>query len=117
MRKTLRLSTDHALICCGYSFGDNHINNEIESALLDPSNKTTFIAFAREDHVGPGADDTAICPCLERWRAHKDFGSRIYVATDKALYRGDKRYTHSSKPALDWWSFAGMTRFLRTRDV
>ncbi|WP_431099352.1 SIR2 family protein [Polaromonas aquatica] len=111
-RKTLRSSDSNLLAIVGYSFGDDHINSEIESALADRRNKTTLIAFSKEVLTAPGAVDTTPCGTLMRWANDSRFGSRIYVATDKALYNGTAKAGPNPAKSLDWWTFAGLTNFL-----
>ncbi|MFC0320235.1 SIR2 family protein [Olivibacter oleidegradans] len=51
-RQALNASEDNVLITCGYSFGDQHINLEIESALSSRNNRTTLIVFIKESLQG-----------------------------------------------------------------
>ncbi|NMM79722.1 hypothetical protein B2J86_02055 [Acidovorax sp. SRB_14] len=111
-RRVLLSSGNHLLGIVGYSFGDNHINAEIEFALEDRNNKTVVIAFSREVTDGPG---TSVCNTLKTWLANANYGSRVYVATDKALYNGPHRLAPPpGTPDLTWWTFEGMTKFLET---
>ena len=50
-RKVLNSNGDshRVLVICGYSFGDSHINIEIERALNDSAGNLTVIAFTHED--------------------------------------------------------------------
>lgn len=111
-RKTLRGSDSNLLAIVGYSFGDDHINSEIESALSDRRNKTTVVAFSKEVAANPGGADTAPCSTLMRWANDPRFGSRIYVASDKALYNGTVRTEPNPAISLNWWTLAGLTNFL-----
>src|SRR3546814_6152986 len=45
LRGLLGSSSELVLAVCGYSFGDEHINEELESALSLPWKKATLIAF------------------------------------------------------------------------
>jgi hypothetical protein len=110
-RKSLMVDESHILGIIGYSFGDEHINAEIEQALRDRKNKTTLIAFCSEKATGIGNEETAPIRKLENWRHDPTFGSRVYIATDKALYCGDTRITADHQP-LTWCRFAGLTEFL-----
>jgi len=109
-RRSLSSVESHVLAIVGYSFGDDHINTEIENALGHSKNKTNIVAFSKEVAVAGGG--TGLCPVLDRWTNAPDFGPRIYVATDKALYCAGARLPHSSGTDLGWWTFAGMTKFL-----
>lgn len=109
-RRVLHSSASHVLCVVGYSFGDEHINLEIEDALLREGNKTNVIAFVRE----VGSSGVSKLPNrLEVWQS-MPFKSRIYVATDKALYAGGKRLVDDSVANLPWWTFSGLTGFLKT---
>ncbi|RMQ99908.1 hypothetical protein ALP94_01889 [Pseudomonas savastanoi pv. glycinea] len=111
-RQVLRSPESHLLAIVGYSFGDNHINSEIEHALATKNNKTVIVAFSRENNVEGG---TEICAVLRQWLENKEFGSRIYVATDKALYHGSSRYVQELGGGdLKWWTFDGVTNFLES---
>ena len=111
-RRTLRISENHLLGIVGYSFGDDHINTEIEHALSDRNNKTVVIAFSREVD---GSAGPSLCPTLKRWLGSDQYGSRIYVATNKALYNGSHRHTPPLvSPELSWWTFDGVTKFLES---
>jgi len=103
-RRTLGSRDENVLATCGYSFGDEHINQEIELALQRPENKTTVLAFASK-----------LTPILERWRT-RPWGKRVYVIAEDGLYVGaDGPY---SAPAAgetrDWWTFGGVTKILNS---
>ncbi|MDR4494721.1 MAG: SIR2 family protein [Nitrospirales bacterium] len=55
-RRALGSGRENVLAVCGYSFGDEHINQEIELALQRPENKTTILAFSR-----------SLCEVLDNW--------------------------------------------------
>lgn len=109
-RTSLRSRSTHVLCIVGYSFGDDHINLEIENSLLREGNKTNVIAFVRELQSEAGS---MLPDCLDRWR-RSPFNARVYVASDKALYAGEHRLVHSEDGDLPWWSFSGVTKFLKT---
>ena len=54
-RKSLHSESSNVLAVCGYSFGDEHINNEIELAMAKDINRTTLVAFLE------CADEIPIC--------------------------------------------------------
>ncbi|QHL87987.1 SIR2 family protein [Nibribacter ruber] len=110
-RRSLNSTQDNVLVTCGYSFGDDHINSEIESALRIRGNRTTLLAFSEE----APKEGIVINRTLDRWLKDEEFGSRIYVAGKDGIYH------HSTAPAkagtseqLLWWTFNGMTNFLAT---
>lgn len=113
-RKSISMSASHILCTVGYSFGDDHINAEIETALSKEGNKSTVIAFSKELPGTSGGTATVLPDTLERWRQNQKYGPRIYVATDKALYAGALTLPVATGMELNWWSFSGLTKFLQT---
>lgn len=109
-RNTLQRNYDNILIACGYSFGDDHINNEIEIALNSAANKTVLFAFVKEDKDGK------IAVCLDKW-LNADFGNRIFVLTNSSVYNSLLKYCPEDNRSLDWWTFKGMTKFLEEGEV
>tara|TARA_R110002072_G_scaffold25033_2_gene84218 strand:+ start:346 stop:1566 length:1221 start_codon:yes stop_codon:yes gene_type:complete len=93
------------LFICGYSFGDDHINGDMEQLILNPRSKTTVVAFSKEA-------DGGVHPLLKRWGS-SSAGDRIFVATDKGLYRGPKGpFFAAAGSARDWWTFEGVCKLL-----
>jgi hypothetical protein len=106
LRRSLATKSDNVLAICGYSFGDEHINQEIEFALAAPDNRTTLIAFVVES--------TGLPESIKAWR-ESPWAKRLYVLTDKGIYAGATGPFHVPKDgsARDWWTFAGVTKLLR----
>lgn len=114
LRASLNTNQDNVFIFCGYSFMDEHINLEIESALKASSNKTNIIAFVKEDPNG----DIKINPTLDAWLNNTDFGKRVFVAGEKGLYNNSVvPLTDEPIRALQWWTFSGLTEFIKTGDI
>ena len=103
-RKSLNSQNSNLLGVCGYSFGDEHINNEIEVAMSKQGNKTILVAFIECKNELP--------ECLEKWRC-SNFGKRILIASLKGLYVGDKGPFKRSDNDDFWWTFKGMTTVLK----
>jgi len=103
-RRALGSGTENVLAVCGYSFGDEHINQEIELALQRPENKTTILAFSQ-----------GLNGVLDRWRA-APWAKRLYVITDSGLFVGSEGpfFPPSAGKKLDWWTFAGVTKILNS---
>lgn len=110
-RAALNIKEDHVLVTCGYSFGDEHINTEIENALSSPENKTTLIAFIRENPE----DNILINRTLDKWLQNDAFGDRVYVAGQKGIYYNSlKPVMPEDNKDLKWWTFSGLTNFIMT---
>lgn len=105
-REALTNSGENVLAVCGYSFGDEHVNQEIELAMSLPSNKTTLVAFCCEYGSFP--------PILDVWRK-APWGKRVYVLTERGLYAGNQGPLYEPDTGeRDWWTFSGMTTFLES---
>lgn len=104
-RKSLNSSNSNVLAVCGYSFGDDHINNEIEFALSKEENKTVLIAFLE--------CRTEIPPCLDKWRSDEKFGRRVLIASLNGLYVGDSGPFGRKDGEDYWWTFKGVTSILK----
>ena len=112
-RNSLNFPEDNVLITCGYSFGDDHINAEIEAALSARNSRTTLIAFAQENPDDP----IMINNTLDSWLTDKQFGNRVYVAGQKGIYYNSiLPIQPADKKDLWWWTFEGLTNFILTGD-
>ena len=105
-RRRLGSGTDQVLLICGYCFGDEHINSEIEDALSIPRNQLTLVAFSEEK-------DERLAAAIERWRMNSDWGDQVFVVGSRGMYQG------SSGPVFglegeqrDWWTFGSVTKLL-----
>ena len=104
-RKSLNSRQNNTLAVCGYSFGDDHINNEIEFALSKEENKTVLLAFLE------CRDEIPVC--LEKWRS-SSFGSRVLIASLRGLYVGDQGPFKRKDDDEDyWWTFKGVISVLK----
>ncbi len=103
-RRSLGAREENVLATCGYSFEDEHINQEMELALQRPENKTTVLAFSQK-----------LNPTLEKWRTGP-WGKRVYVISEDGLHVGsDGAYSPPSATAKrDWWTFSGVTKMLNS---
>lgn len=114
LRSALKSQVQNVLVTCGYSFGDEHINSEIEACLSLENNKTTIIAFTEEKPEG----DSKINPTLDRWLNGQKFSDRVFVAGKKGLYNNSLIPLKPGESAnLDWWTFSGLTKFLNTGEI
>jgi len=101
-RRRLGTGTENVLAICGYSFGDDHINQEIELALQRPENRTTILAFSSDLNL-----------ILERWRT-LPWAKRLYIITGEGLYvgSGGPFYPPSDKDSREWWKFDGVIKII-----
>ncbi|HCH50881.1 MULTISPECIES: SIR2 family protein [Proteus] len=114
LRKTLMCGQQNTLITCGYSFGDDHINSEIESALRSESNQTTVIAFVQESPK----DGIVINKTLDAWLKCPKINSRVYVAGELGIYHTSiTPLAESDTSKYIWWRFDGLTKFISTGDI
>lgn len=89
------------LAICGYSFGDSHIDLEIENALYQSEGRLTVAAFISTDEpegkLRDWLNDDAIC-------------DQIRVYANKGFFHGKKESKHNAE--LMWWKFEIFTRLL-----
>ncbi len=89
------------LVVCGYSFGDQHINEEIDTALRVSDGNLTVVAFTSED---------TLAGQLKEWNEDPIVGEQVLVYADKGFFHGkDKFRIHES---IGWWRFEEITRLL-----
>ena len=102
-RSSMRASrgTQRLLVICGYSFGDNHINLEIEKAIRDSDGNLTVTAFTNRDHP---ADQ------LKKWREDRSVKDQVLVFANRGFFHGDNGAI--AEKDLPWWKFENLTRIL-----
>lgn len=99
-RVRLSAGSDHVLLICGYSFGDDHINAEIELAMASRSNQLTIVAFVDEPN-------DALPTTLQDWLT-KEWAQQLFIASPKGLYQGhDGPVFPAEDGTRDWWTFSG----------
>lgn len=101
-RRSLMSRQENLFVTCGYSFGDEHINQEIEMAMAQPDNKTTVVAFSEK-----------LNSVLEAWQK-KDWNKRLYVITESGLFVGDEaaQVAPENGEKHDWWKFQKVAQIL-----
>lgn len=89
------------LTVCGYSFGDSHINIEIERALRESGGELTLVVFTFDDE--PTGE-------LKRLHADKEITDQVRIYARKGFFHG----TTAAKAAneLPWSKFENITRLL-----
>jgi hypothetical protein len=102
LRRSLASTDENVFATCGYSFGDEHINQEIEMSMERPGNKTTILAFSQN-----------LNPTIEKWR-NSSWRKRLYIISEEGLYVGDEG-PHAAPlegNILGWWTFQGVIKML-----
>ena len=89
------------LVICGYSFGDRHINLEIDRALQESGGNLTIAAFT--DQNEPTGQ-------LKEWRENSLVRYQVLVFAKRGFYHGDDE--NASTEDLPWWKFENLTRIL-----
>lgn len=103
MRESLRPATgaEVVLTVCGYSFGDAHINLELDRALRESERRLTIIVFSSEDH--PTGQP-------RQWLDDPTVREQVRVHANRGFFHGaDMR---ESTVDLPWWKFENVTRLL-----
>jgi hypothetical protein len=114
-RTALAAHECNVLIVCGYSFGDEHINEEIERALNQRGNRLTVLAFCHQPDTPTLPDGLGLPDTLVRWlRCAGPWKDRIVVAGARGVYHGslDNVCPPPAGSLHSWWTFDGLTRLL-----
>ena len=102
-RTALRLNPgfQRLLVICGYSFGDRHINLEIDRALHESGGNLTIAAFTEKN------EPTGL---LKDWREDNSVRDQVLVFANRGFFHGDEE--EASTEDLPWWKFENLTRIL-----
>ena len=103
MRRSLRPTPESQVVLtiCGYSFGDAHVNVEIDRALRESEGRLTIIAFTNEDE--PQGQ-------LKDWRTDAKVCDQVRIYANKGFFHGKTEVR--SDVELPWWRFEILTRLL-----
>jgi len=103
MRQTLRpaQNSEVVLAIVGYSFGDSHINEELDRALIECDGRLTIIVFT-------GADKPD--GVLQKWRMDSHLKGNVRIHAKRGFYHGDNQI--ESDTDLPWWRFEVLVRLL-----
>lgn len=93
--------SQRVLVLCGYSFGDTHINSEVDRALRESSGDLTIVAFTNEDE--PTGQ-------LKIWNEDHGIRDQVLIYSNRGFFHGG--YAVTSAKALLWWKFENFTRLL-----
>jgi hypothetical protein len=89
------------LLITGYSFGDAHINLEIERGLRASDGNLTVIAFTSD------AEPTGI---LQSWHTDPDINEQILIFADRGFFHANQKTV--SDTSIEWWKFENLTQIL-----
>lgn len=103
MRRTLRpvQNSEVILAIVGYSFGDSHINEELDRALIESDGRLTIIVFTCLDKPDG---------VLEKWRTDSNLKGNVRIHTKRGFYHGNNQI--ESETDLPWWRFEVLVRLL-----
>lgn len=103
MRDTLCPGAEKEMVLaiCGYSFGDSHINKEIEDALYNSEGRLTIAAFVNADEPEGVLGD---------WLSDRIISDQIRVYANKGFFHGDKPLKLDAD--ISWWKFEILARLL-----
>jgi hypothetical protein len=114
-RAALGYAEQSLLAVCGYSFGDDHINEEIERALKQRSNRLTVLIFAHQPD-GDLPADQCLPACVVSWLGDSsgEWRQRLVVAGRRGVYHGSlvKTCEPANGSGHSWWSFSGVAEIL-----
>ncbi|MCS6479756.1 SIR2 family protein [Burkholderia thailandensis] len=89
------------LVICGYSFGDSHINIELERGLRESDGRLTMVVLTYDE--APAND-------LRSWTDDLAISSQILVFGRRGFFHGITR--ESTDVDLPWWKFENFVRLL-----
>ena len=103
-RRALRptLGSQQLLIVCGYSFGDTHINLEIDNALRESEGKLTIAAFTDNDKPRG---------LLKDWHDDEAVREQVLIFANRGFFHSSK--DEISLEDLPWWRFESLTKIFK----
>ena len=113
-RQALSRSGPSVLVICGYSFGDDHVNEEIERALRTGPSGLTVVAlcFQSANDKGELTGRSGLPNVVADWLENPEYGSRVVVAGSHGYYRNGLDSSLPFTEPLSWCSFTGISDFL-----
>ena len=89
------------LVICGYSFGDTHINIEVDRALRESVGDLTVVAFTNENE--PTGQ-------LKTWNEDERVQDQVLIFSNRGFFHG--QFSEKATTDLLWWKFENITRLL-----
>jgi len=93
--------SQRVLVTCGYGFGDEHINIEMDRALRESAGDLTVVAFTSEGE--PSGQ-------LKTWTEDEKIREQVLIFANRGFFHGDS--SERSTKDLLWWKFENITRLL-----
>ena len=93
--------SQRVLLIAGYSFGDAHINLEIERGLKASNGNLTVVAFT-SDAKPSGA--------LRTWYEDNSINEQVLIFADKGFFHAEQKAISTN--SIEWWKFENLTQIL-----
>lgn len=93
--------SQRVLLILGYSFGDSHINLEIERGLRSSNGNLTVIVFTSDENP------TGI---LQSWYQDKAINEQVLIFANNGFFHAE--YKVVSDKSIEWWKFENLTQIL-----
>jgi len=93
--------SQRVLLIAGYSFGDAHINLEIERGLRASNGNLTVIAFTSE--AEPSGK-------LQAWYQDNSINEQVLIFADKGFFHAEQKAISTN--SIEWWKFENLTQIL-----
>lgn len=102
-RRVLRPTrgSQRVLVVCGYSFGDAHINLEVDRALRESAGDLTIVVFTSDNE--PAGQ-------LKKWHSDALVTEQLLIYANRGFFHGNQ-VCPVDKDLL-WWKFENITRLL-----
>jgi hypothetical protein len=93
--------SQRVLLITGYSFGDAHINLEIERGLRSSNGNLTVIVFTSD------AEPTGK---LQSWYEDNSINEQVLILANNGFFHADHKVL--STDSIEWWKFENLTQIL-----
>jgi hypothetical protein len=103
MRNTLRpeVNREAVLVIAGYSFGDEHINFELDKALRESEGTLTILVFTNTD------EPTGLA---KMWSEDPDVNEHVRIYANKSFHHAGTSIDASAD--MPWWKFEVLAQLL-----
>jgi len=93
--------SQRVLLITGYSFGDAHINLEIQRGLHASNGNLTVIVFTSD------AEPVGI---LKEWYENTNINQQVLIFADKGFFHAELKAVSAN--SIEWWKFENLTQIL-----